>query len=119
VIVSLIANIVGSQLAYTYTYRNLNGVLNHYDLAVMMLQACGFTSNTTFNLAYWLFAFSYLALSYRMELTAKKLPEDTHNCRLNTVNILVCLLNVIVTVIYWICDVKQDKKAAIIANDIE
>jgi hypothetical protein len=64
--------------------------------------------NTTFNLAHWLFAFSYLALSYRMELTAKNLPADTHNCRLNTVNILVCLFNVIVTAIYWINSVKGE-----------
>ena len=107
-IVSLIASIVSWQLCYTYTYRNHNGGLNHYDLAVQILQACDFTRITTFNLAHWFFAFSYLTLSYRMELTAKKMPADTHNCRLNTVNILVCLFNVIVTAIYWIYSVKEE-----------
>ena len=72
----------------------------------------------TFNLAHWVLAFTYLVLSYRMELTTKKLPADTHNCRLNTVNILFCLFNVIMPAIYWICFAKGEYKAAIIANDI-
>ena len=117
-IVSLIANIFACQLSCTYSYRNLTGGLNHYDLANNILQACDFTLNTTFNLAHWFFAFSYLVLSYRMELTAKKMPEDTHNCSLNTLNILVCLFNVIVPVIVWIYDDKGEKKAYEIAYDI-
>ena len=80
--------------------------------------ACNFTIETTFNLAHWFFAFSYLALSYRMELTAKKLPADTYNCRLNTLNILVCLFNVILPAIVWIYTAKEEKKAYVIANYI-
>jgi hypothetical protein len=71
-----------------------------------MIQAFEFTSFTTFNLAHWFFAFSYMVLSYRIELTAKKLPADTYNCRLNTVNALVCLFNVVVPAIVWIYDIK-------------
>ncbi len=84
-----------------------------------MLQVCIFTSNTTFNLSHWFFAFSYLVLSYRLELRAKKMPEDTHNCLLNTVNIIVCLFNVAVSVIVWIYGVKSEYKAVAIAYDIE
>ncbi len=94
------------QLGYTYNKKGYKGDLNHYDLAVQMLDACEFTSATTFNLAHWVFAFSYLALSYRLELIAKKLPEDTHNCRFNTVNIIVCLFNMAVSAIVWIYLVK-------------
>ena len=53
-----------------------------------------------------------------MELTAAKLPADTHNCRLNTLNILVCLFNVIVPAIYWIYFAIGEYKAYVIANDI-
>jgi hypothetical protein len=53
-----------------------------------------------------------------MELTAKKMPADTYNFRLNTLNILVCLLNVIVPAIYWIYVAKREYKAAVIAYDI-
>ncbi len=84
-----------------------------------MMQACFFTANTTFNLAFWFFAFSYLAISCRLELIAKKLPEDTHNYRLNTVNIVVCLINVAVSAIYWIYVIKKDNKALDIAYGIE
>jgi hypothetical protein len=107
-IVSLISSIVAWQLCYTYNDRLIKGGLNHYDLAVQILQACFFTVNTTFNLAHWFFAFSYLILSYQMELTAKKLPADTQNCRLNTLNILFCLFNVIMPAINWIYTVKGE-----------
>jgi hypothetical protein len=78
-----------------------------------------FTTNTTFNLAHWVFAFSYLALSYRLELISKSLPEDTHNCRLNTVNLVVCLVNVAIPAIYWVFNMKEEYKAKTITYDIE
>jgi hypothetical protein len=53
-----------------------------------------------------------------MELFAKNLPADTHNCRLNALNIFVCLLNVIVPAIVWIYDAKFEYKTAVIAYDI-
>jgi hypothetical protein len=84
---------------YTYQDRNIKGDLNHIDLANQILNACSFTLDTTFNLAHWVFAFSYLALSYRLELISKNLPEDTHNCRLNAVNVIVCLINVAIPAI--------------------
>jgi hypothetical protein len=118
-IVSLIADIVIWQLGYTYTNRLMKGDLKHSDLVVQILQACNFIANTTFYLAHWLFAFSYLVLSYRMELNAKKLPLDTQSCRLNTLKILFCLFNMILEAIYWIYAAKEEYKAIVIANDIE
>ena len=86
---------------------------------MQILQACEFTSFTTFDLAHWFFAFSYLVLSYRIELTAKKLPLDIYNCLLNTVNIIVCLFNVVVPAIVWIYNMKGEFKVAEIAFDVE
>jgi hypothetical protein len=63
--------------------------------------ACNFAYTTTFNVAHWLLAFSYLALSYRIELIAKKLPEDIHNYKLGAINTLVCLINVAAAALYW------------------
>ncbi len=89
-----VANIVLWQLYYTYNLRDFNGDLNHIDLANQILNACAFILNTTFNLAHWVFAFSYLALLNRLELISKNLPENTHNRRFNTVNVIVCLQRV-------------------------
>ena len=104
---------------FTYNDRIYNRDLNNFSLANQILNACNFTSNTAFNLAHWVFAFSYLALSYRLELISKNLPEDTHNCRLNTVNIIFCLFNVAIPAIYWVFNVKHELKAQNITYDIE
>ena len=118
-ILNLVAAIVSWQLWYTYNDRNYNGDLNHLDLANQILSACAFTTNTSFNLAHWIFAFSYLALSYRLELLSKGLREDTHNCRLNTVNAIVCLFNVAIPAIKWVFTMKREYKAGEITYDIE
>ncbi len=78
-----------------------------------------FTSNTTFNLAHWVFAFSYLALSYRLQLISKKLPEAILNRRLNTVNVIFCLFNVTIPSIYWVFWIRKEFKAASITYYIE
>jgi hypothetical protein len=83
------------------------------------VQAFFFAGNITFNLAHLFFAFAYLALSYRLELIAKKLPEDTYNCRFNTVNVIASLLNVAVSAIVWIYTIKREPKAEITAYFIE
>ncbi len=69
---------------------------------------------TAFNLALWVFSFSYLALSYRLELISKNLPEVTHNCRIKTVNVIVCLINVAISAIFWVFCNKDEYKAYII-----
>ncbi len=102
-----VANITDWQLVYTFNDRKYNGDQNNLYLARQILQVCTFTGNTTFNLAHWIFAFSYLALSYRLELISKNLPQDTHNCRLNTVKVIVCLFNVVITAIYWVFFIKE------------
>ncbi len=104
---------------YTYNDRYYSGDLNHLYLANQILYACAFTTNTTFNLAHWVFAFSYSALSYRLELISKNLPEHTHNRRLNTVNVIVCLINVAIAVIAWVLWSEEEYKAALITLDIE
>ncbi len=93
-------------------------MLIHSNLFHQFLEASEFISFTAFNLAHWFFAFSYLVLSFRIELTKNKLPEDTYNCRLNAVNIFVCLFNVIVPAIIWIYDIKREYKVAGTAIDI-
>jgi hypothetical protein len=118
-ILSLIAQIAVYQLTYTSIERAHKGDLNHHDLTEQILQACTFIATTAFNLAHWFFAFSYLVISYRVELTAKGLPDDTYNCRLNAVNTLVCLLNVVVPAICWIYFIKVDTKTAEILMDVE
>jgi hypothetical protein len=75
-------------------------------LALQILNAFNFTFITTFNLAHWVFAFSYLALSYRLELVSKKLPEDAYNCRLNTVNVIFFLFNVAIPAMIWVFTMK-------------
>ncbi len=110
---------VGFQLYYTINDRYFNGDLNHYNLANQILNACAFTLNTTFNLAHWVFAFSYLALSYRLELISKNLPENTQNRRLNTVNVIVCIMNVAITAIWWVLWIEEEYKAGLITYDIE
>jgi hypothetical protein len=118
-ILSLVATIILWQLEYTYNDRKYNGNLNHLYLARQILQACAFIANTTFNLAHWVFAFSYWALSYRLELISKNVPEDIHNRRLNTVNVIVCLINVAIPAINWVFIMKKEYKAATITYDIE
>ena len=107
------------QLNYTIFKRIYNGDYDHITLANQGFMACYFTIVTTFNLAHWLFAFSYLVLSYRMELKIKGLPEDTHNCHLNTVNIVVCLLNVALPLISWIYYMRGQRKVADIVGYVE
>jgi len=46
-----------------------------------------------------------------MELIKNKLPEDKHDRRLNTLNILVCLLNLLVPALAWIYQDTGDLKA--------
>ncbi len=101
-----------------YIYRQIIGDLYHADLLNWMIQACNYIYFTTFNLAHWLFAFSYLVLSYRIELTMKGLPEDTHNFTFNSVNILVCTFSGVVPGIFWIYNVKEEYKARDIAGEV-
>jgi hypothetical protein len=70
---------------------------------------------TTFNLAHWLFAFSYLVLSYQIELTLKQLPVETYNSRLNAINIVVCLLNVTIPTICWVSNMREKYKVTNLA----
>ena len=53
-------------------------------------------SYSTFAVAHWIFAFSYYAISLRVELTVKKLPPECNDKRLNTLNVLVILLTVLI-----------------------
>ncbi len=111
---SQIATIIKWQLWYTYRNRTFKAALHHNDLFYQILNAFQFISYYTFNLAHWLFAFSYLVLSFRIELTTKDLPENTYNFRLQAANILVCLFNAVITALVWVYSVKEEVKS----NDI-
>jgi len=89
------------QLAYTFNVRDLNGNLNHEQKARQYINGIWFTSNVTFNLAHWIFAFNYLALSFRLKLTSEGLPEDKYNKVLNAVNAVVILLIVAASAVDW------------------
>ena len=92
--------------------------MTHDNLSTQLIETCYFFSVSTFNLAHWLFAYSYLVLSFKIELMAKDLPEDTHNFRLTTLNIIVCLLNVIIPAILWGCIVNGKTRVESIAFSI-
>jgi len=62
-IVSMIASIASFQIDYTFNVRRIDGSLDRYKLATNLLLTCYFISNTTFNLAHWIFAFSYFVLA--------------------------------------------------------
>jgi len=83
-------------------------MIKHDNLPIQLIQGAYFIAFTTFNLAHWLFAFSYLALSFKIELFKNQLPEDTHKCRLNLANILVCILNVLIPAVVWGSNVKKE-----------
>ena len=66
-----------------------------------------FISYATFNLAHWLFAFNYWALSWRVELIKNRMSPDIYNCSLNAVNIVVSLITVLIPAVDWVlydCD---------------
>ena len=117
-ILQLVSSIVLWQLFYTFVDRLYKGDLKHYELANQITQACFYTTSTTFNLAHWFFAFSYFALSVRLELIAKGLPENSLNSRLNAANAIVCLFNVAIPAIFWIIPSEGKVKAAGIVYDI-
>jgi len=118
-ILSQIASIVYWQLTYTFADRFYNGDLRHQNLARQIICACAFTSNTTFNLAHWLFAFSYLTLSYQLELISKELPVRKYSCPLNTVNAIVCLVNVAIQAVVWVFFAQDNIYASNTASDID
>jgi len=53
-----------------------------------------------------------------MELFIHKLPENTYNCPLNTLNYLMCVFNVVVPAIVWIYDDLKKYEAGTIVVDI-
>lgn len=118
-IVSQIANITQQQLDYSYFVKanREDRYVNEFERN--MLQACYFITQTTFNLAHWFFAFSYLVLSYQIEITKEKLPEDTFSRRLNALNIVVCIFTLGVQAIIWVFAVKKAYKAADIADYVQ
>jgi energy-coupling factor transporter transmembrane protein EcfT len=103
-IVAIIAFIADYQLTVMYESAPEKQTESDRQIRFAMI----FTSDTAYNLAHWFFAVSYFALSFRVELTAKGLPEDTYNCRLHAINILVCLFNVVISAFEWASNIKTD-----------
>jgi len=79
---------------YTYFGKLFSGGVERYELVQEIVLGCFFTTNTALNLAHWVFAHSYLALSFRVELVLKGQSEHKYNRQLNAINVIVCLLNV-------------------------
>ena len=102
-ILYLAAVIVMNQLWYTFSKPD--GDLTWTESQI--INGCYFIVNATFYLAHWVFAYSYLALSFRLELAKNKRPENTYNRLLNTVNAIVCLLNVAILAVYWVLAWKE------------
>jgi len=109
---------ISYQLLYTYFYRQYNGEVKHSALWIQTINAFGFVSLTTFYLAHWVFAFCYLALTYRFQLVSKGMPEGAYNRRLNWLNAIVCLAIVAITSIYGALGAVRNKKAQAITYDI-
>ena len=88
-------------------------------MANAMLQGSYFIESTTFNLAHWMFAFSYLVVSYRIELSICDLPKKTFGYRLSFFNFTFCLLNVAIPALYWLYYSKDEYKLVGIFNDVD
>ncbi len=82
-----------------------------FPLVIQILNACSFTTKTSFNLAHWISRlFTWLSY-YRLELISKALPTDTNNCHLNTVNVIVCLVNIVIPAMVWELNMKEEYMA--------
>jgi hypothetical protein len=110
---------VMTQLDFTFNNRAYKGVLRNTKLAIKTLEASFYIAEVAFNLAYWFFVFSYLVLSYRIEPITNNLPKDTYNFRLNSFNILVILLNVVMRAIFFIYILKGEVRVINIIGNIE
>jgi hypothetical protein len=47
------------------------------------------------------------------------MPDDTYNWRLNAVNIIFCLFNVVITALFWTYNVKDEVKAGGITFQVQ
>ena len=80
-----------------YQWQEINQVLY-----LQAINATEFLNTAAFNLAHWLFAYNYWALSWRVELIKNRMSPDIYNCRLNTINIVVSLITVLIPAIDWV-----------------
>lgn len=88
-------------------------------MANALLQGSYFIESMTFNLAHWMFAFSYLVVSCKIELSIYDIPEETYDYRLSFFNITFCLLNVAIPALYWLYYAKEEYKFVGIFNDVD
>lgn len=117
-IVDLVSSMAYWQFQYNQHEKRIKGDLNHPVIANQILEACGFTSDISFYIAHWVFAFSYLCLSYRFELIKKNLNEISYNRRLNIVNAIVCVIIVAMTAVIWVLDTENKYNAEDYTYDI-
>ncbi len=89
-------------MQYTYFSKQFEGQDINLELFNQVQHAANFLVISTFNLAHWLFAYNYWALSCRVELIKNRMSPDLYNCRLNTLNIAVSLINVLIPAAYWV-----------------
>jgi hypothetical protein len=101
-IVCQIAIIIMNQMTYTMVLKQYEGDDINLIFYTQSADATWFLNIATFNLAHWLFAFNYWALSWRIELIKNQISPDIYNSRLNTLNIAVSMINVLMPAIDWI-----------------
>jgi dimeric dUTPase (all-alpha-NTP-PPase superfamily) len=87
---------------YTEYHKYYEGKDIDIDFYSLVGNATMFLNVATFDLAHWLFAFNYWALSWRIELIKNHKSPDTYNCRLNTINITMSLITVLIPATDWV-----------------
>jgi len=82
----------------------------------MTIHTTGIVNVLTFNLAHWLFAFSYWALSWRVELILNQKSPDTYNSRINAVNVFMSVIIVSLSIVQFVF--PETTKASLILDQL-
>lgn len=104
--ISLIATYQAEYLALLQFSKGVED-LRPYAQSYMVAQ---FLNVVLFNQAHWFFAFKYWVTSWNVELTKKRMSPNTYDTRLQAVNIVVTLTNVILAAIDWIAFNHRKKR---------
>lgn len=89
-------------MQYTIENKIYEGQEFKVQVYMQVYNSAQFLNISAFNLAHWFFAFNYWTMSLRLELIKNEKSPDIYNCRLNTVNIVVSLITVLIPAIDWV-----------------
>lgn len=118
-IISQVSSIIGYQLDYTFNNKSLNDDLNNIYAASQLIEASFFIASVSFNAGHWFFAYSYLVLSFQIELITNEMRADTYSRQLNFLNAIVIIFIVVVPAIAWIYDIRQKYGVSDVMFDFE